>query len=69
MSARKSRGGGSKGVCELVGNWTFKAIITDTMNIREMQNKNFRVMVKRRVKKRFMAGEENEFVRSLNAEG
>lgn len=34
-----------------------------------MQNKNFHVMVNRRVRKRFTAGEENEFICSLNAEG
>lgn len=59
----------TRGACELLGNWTFKAIITDTINIRKMQNKNFCVMVNRRVRKRFTAGEENEFICSLNAEG
>jgi len=36
--------------------------------VREMQN-NFPVMANRRIRKRFIVGEENKFICSLNAEG
>jgi len=67
---QESAGGGeSRGARELLGSRTFKAIISDTINIREMHNKNCHVMVNRRVRERFTAGEENRFFCSKKAEG
>lgn len=40
----------------------------DVINVKEIQN-NFHVMTNRRIRKRFIAGEENKFICSLNAEG